>query len=105
MVFTFQKDTGDRGYRRLNPALCTRILCSNSSLKQVCSDYQVAVAGMGAMDTGEVEGRWRDLDYLLLRPGNIVGPGFEPAPEVSFFPNSSRLFRISHDGCSSVSGV
>lgn len=34
------------------------------------------------MDTGNLEGRWRDLDYLLLRQGNIVGPGFEPAPEV-----------------------
>ena len=25
--------------------------------------------------------RWRDLDMLLLRPGNITGPGFEPGPE------------------------
>jgi len=25
--------------------------------------------------------RWRDLDMLLTRPGNITGPGFEPGPE------------------------
>lgn len=27
--------------------------------------------------------RWRDIDRLLLRSGNFVGPGFEPGPEVS----------------------
>ncbi|XP_068663944.1 NEDD8-activating enzyme E1 catalytic subunit [Aristolochia californica] len=26
--------------------------------------------------------RWRDLDKLLLRPGNLVGPNFEPSPEL-----------------------
>ncbi|XP_020594296.1 NEDD8-activating enzyme E1 catalytic subunit-like, partial [Phalaenopsis equestris] len=26
--------------------------------------------------------RWRDLDKLLARPGNIVGPGFEPSPQL-----------------------
>ena len=30
------------------------------------------------------DGRWRDLDRLFLRQGNVVGPGFEPGPEVSF---------------------
>mmetsp|Transcript_11925 Transcript_11925/g.16163 ORF Transcript_11925/g.16163 Transcript_11925/m.16163 type:complete len:436 (+) Transcript_11925:225-1532(+) len=31
----------------------------------------------------EVEqARWKDLDRLLLRQGNLVGPGFEPGPEV-----------------------
>ena len=30
------------------------------------------------MDEGE---RWRDLDMLLTRSGNITGPGFEPGPE------------------------
>ncbi|CAI6009434.1 unnamed protein product [Closterium sp. NIES-65] len=29
----------------------------------------------------ELEGQWRDLDRLLLRPGMLVGPGFEPSPE------------------------
>ncbi|XP_077240659.1 E1 C-terminal related 1 [Tasmannia lanceolata] len=29
-----------------------------------------------------VPGRWRDLDKLLLRPGNLVGPNFEPGPEL-----------------------
>mmetsp|Transcript_16632 Transcript_16632/g.28058 ORF Transcript_16632/g.28058 Transcript_16632/m.28058 type:complete len:433 (+) Transcript_16632:135-1433(+) len=26
--------------------------------------------------------RWKDVDNLLLRNGNLVGPGFEPGPEV-----------------------
>ncbi|KAF5195326.1 Nedd8-activating enzyme e1 catalytic subunit [Thalictrum thalictroides] len=30
----------------------------------------------------ESAGRWRDLDKLLLRPGNIVSPNFEPGPEL-----------------------
>ena len=33
----------------------------------------------------ELEGRWRDLDYLLTRQGNVVGPGFEPGPEIREF--------------------
>ena len=28
------------------------------------------------------EARWKDLDHLLLRQGNMVGPGFEPGEEV-----------------------
>ncbi|KAL4205502.1 hypothetical protein AMTRI_Chr01g114920 [Amborella trichopoda] len=28
------------------------------------------------------ENRWRDLDKLLVRPGNIVGPNFEPGPQL-----------------------
>jgi hypothetical protein len=27
-------------------------------------------------------GRWAHLDKLLLRPGKLVGPGFEPSVEV-----------------------
>lgn len=27
-------------------------------------------------------GRWRDLDKLLARPGNIVAPGFDPTPQL-----------------------
>lgn len=33
--------------------------------------------------------RSRDLDKLLLRPGNIVGPNFEPGTEVNLFTDSS----------------
>ena len=33
------------------------------------------------METDDKE-RWSDLDKLLTRPGNIVGPGFEPSPEL-----------------------
>jgi hypothetical protein len=29
--------------------------------------------------------RWADLDKLLMRPGNLVGPGFEPGPELREF--------------------
>ncbi|KAF8401652.1 hypothetical protein HHK36_012598 [Tetracentron sinense] len=29
-----------------------------------------------------VSSRWRDLDKLLLRPGNLVGQNFEPGPEL-----------------------
>lgn len=32
-------------------------------------------------------GRWADLDRLLLRQGNLVGPGFEPGPEVHHLPS------------------
>jgi hypothetical protein len=32
---------------------------------------------------GGSDNRWRDIDRLLLRSGNFVGPGFEPGPEVS----------------------
>lgn len=30
----------------------------------------------------DASGRWADLDKLLLRPGKLVGPGFEPSVEV-----------------------
>lgn len=32
-----------------------------------------------------LDGRWRDLDVLLTRPGNLVGPGFEPCTELREF--------------------
>ncbi|XP_072984877.1 NEDD8-activating enzyme E1 catalytic subunit [Typha latifolia] len=31
-------------------------------------------------DLSSQQGRWRDLDMLLARPGNIVSNGFEPSP-------------------------
>mmetsp|Transcript_25356 Transcript_25356/g.83349 ORF Transcript_25356/g.83349 Transcript_25356/m.83349 type:complete len:436 (-) Transcript_25356:758-2065(-) len=34
-----------------------------------------------ALDPSVEEKRWTDLDRLLLRSGNLVGPGFEPGPE------------------------
>lgn len=42
------------------------------------------------MEPAELEGRWRDLDFLLTRQGNVVGPGFEPGPEIREF---------LHEGC------
>jgi ubiquitin-activating enzyme E1 C len=39
----------------------------------------------------QLEGRWRHLEYLLTRQGNIVGPGFEPCPELlEFIRNDCR---------------
>lgn len=35
-------------------------------------------------DTAAPPSRSRDLDKLLLRPGNLVGPTFEPGAEVMF---------------------
>jgi hypothetical protein len=45
-------------------------------------------------DGSGMENRWRDIDRLLLRSGNLVGPGFEPGPEVTYvnlFPEVDRL--------------
>lgn len=35
-----------------------------------------------------MSGRWRDLEMLLTRQGNLVGPGFEPGPELLEFLQS-----------------
>jgi ubiquitin-activating enzyme E1 C len=47
----------------------------------------------------EIEGRWRDLDYLLTRSGNITGPGFEPGEEIrSFLQNDCRVLIVGAGG-------
>jgi hypothetical protein len=58
----------------------------------------------------ELEGRWRDLDYLLNRQGNVVGPGFEPGPEIrEFLQNDCRCARdraaLLKAGCLTAAGV
>jgi hypothetical protein len=58
----------------------------------------------------ELEGRWRDLDYLLNRQGNVVGPGFEPGPEIrEFLQNDCRCARdraaMLKAGCLTAAGV
>lgn len=47
--------------------------------------------------TASLAGRWADLDRLLLRQGNLVGPGFEPGPEVHHLPSfpSTNLPHLS----------
>ena len=35
-------------------------------------------------------GRWRDLELLLTRPGNLVGPDFEACPELLEFLRSEN---------------
>eukprot|EP00898_Chlorokybus_atmophyticus_P003272 jgi/Chlat1/3946/Chrsp26S04198 len=45
------------------------------------------------------DARWRDLDKLLLRQGNIVGPGFEPGPELrQFLQADCRILVIGAGG-------
>jgi ubiquitin-activating enzyme E1 C len=47
----------------------------------------------------DLEGRWRDLDYLLTREGNVVGPGFEPGPEIrEFLQDDSRVLVVGAGG-------
>jgi len=47
----------------------------------------------------ELEGRWQDLDKLLTRNGNLVGPGFEPGPELrEFLQTDSRVLCIGAGG-------
>eukprot|EP00983_Pelagomonas_calceolata_P042973 1138725-Pelagomonas_calceolata.AAC.3 len=36
----------------------------------------------------DLENRWRDLDLLLQRQGNLVGPGFEACPELREYIHS-----------------
>ncbi|KAK9161250.1 hypothetical protein Syun_007591 [Stephania yunnanensis] len=40
------------------------------------------MAGSLTTSSGDGGNRWRDLDRLLTRPGNIVGPTFDPSPEL-----------------------
>ena len=43
--------------------------------------------------------RWRDLDRLLTRPGNITGPGFEPSHEIRpFLRNDVRVLCVGAGG-------
>ena len=47
----------------------------------------------------EDAGRWRDLDQLLLRPGNITGPGFEPDLSLrDFLRNDCRVLCVGAGG-------
>jgi ubiquitin-activating enzyme E1 C len=44
-------------------------------------------------------GRWADLDRLLLRQGNLVGPGYEPGPELlESLQNDLRVLVIGAGG-------
>jgi molybdopterin/thiamine biosynthesis adenylyltransferase len=43
--------------------------------------------------------RWADLDKLLTRPGNLVGPDFEPGPELrQFLQSECRVLCIGAGG-------
>ena len=43
--------------------------------------------------------RWEDLDKLLTRQGNLVGPGFEPGPELrEFLQSDCRVLCIGAGG-------
>lgn len=50
------------------------------------------------MDSSSAE-RWQDLDKLLTRSGNLVGPGFEPGPELrEFLQNDCKVLCIGAGG-------
>lgn len=47
----------------------------------------------------DVSGRWKDLDFLLNRSGNITGPDFEPDPAVrEFLHDSCRVLCVGAGG-------
>lgn len=46
------------------------------------SDCEGREASLAPNPMADTSSRSRDLDKLLLRPGNLVGPRFEPGPEV-----------------------
>jgi NEDD8-activating enzyme E1 len=47
----------------------------------------------------EVEGRWQDLEFLLTRPGNLVGAGFEPDPGIlPFIRENIRVLCVGAGG-------
>ena len=51
---------------------------------------------------GELAGRWRPLENLLTREGTVVGPGFEPGPEIlDFLRNDARRARSIGRPCTS----
>jgi len=51
------------------------------------------------MEQEELEGRWRDLDYLFNRPGNLVGPGFEPGSHLrQFLREDCRILVVGAGG-------
>ena len=46
-----------------------------------------------------MEDRWRDLNVLLTRTGNIVGPGFEPSTEMlDFLRDQVRVLCVGAGG-------
>jgi hypothetical protein len=48
---------------------------------------------------GGSDNRWRDIDRLLSRSGNFVGPGFEPGPELrEALQNDFRVLVIGAGG-------
>ncbi|CAN5955837.1 unnamed protein product, partial [Sphagnum jensenii] len=50
-------------------------------------------------DGSGMENRWRDIERLLLRSGNLVGPGFEPGPELrEALQNDFRVLVIGAGG-------
>lgn len=59
------------------------------------------VAGGDCVGAHQMEGlssdprRWRDVDKLLSRPGNIVGQDFEPSPTVSIVIPKSASYSPS----------
>eukprot|EP00270_Netrium_digitus_P018010 TRINITY_DN6773_c0_g1_i1.p1 TRINITY_DN6773_c0_g1~~TRINITY_DN6773_c0_g1_i1.p1 ORF type:complete len:460 (-),score=121.14 TRINITY_DN6773_c0_g1_i1:120-1460(-) len=56
-------------------------------------------ANEAAAQRDDLPGRWKDLDRLLLRKGNLVGPGFEPGEEVrDFLRSDCRVLVVGAGG-------
>ena len=52
-----------------------------------------------AASSSSLRPRWRALDSLLTRPGRIVAPGFEPAPELAgMLKKSIRVLVVGAGG-------
>jgi ubiquitin-activating enzyme E1 C len=47
----------------------------------------------------DVNGRWQDIQKLLERKGNLVGPDFEPSPDLlEFLQTDARVLCIGAGG-------
>ena len=68
------------GFKRENQAYYHPVRLSHTRHVEEVSQLAMAPA------SNAQESRSRDLDKLLLRPGNLVGPAFEPGPGVNPFP-------------------
>lgn len=71
------------------------MLQAGRASKGIQSQSSVMTCDMDA----DVQDRWQDLDKLLTRAGNLVGPGFEPGVELrEFLQTDCRVLCIGAGG-------
>ena len=70
--------------RWLSPScvLTTSLLAFSALASVWCAPPQPETSAGSAEAYEGPPGRWADLERLTARGGNLVGPGFEPGPEV-----------------------